>query len=123
MTLRRRTGEADEGWPLKLTVPEAAVEVRDEMRLPFDVGELQAPPAALLDLVRPIVRHSPITAVATLRTSRHVHRVLDATGRVGGFVSPTPRISRAMRGSRRSMWQSCGLSPNGSWTIAFIRSR
>jgi hypothetical protein len=92
MTLRRRTGEADEGWHLKLTVPEAAVEVRDEMRLPLDVGELQAPPAALLDLVRPIVRHSPITVGADL-------------GRVGAH--------------------SCKMSgvPNGSWTIAFIRSQ
>jgi hypothetical protein len=67
MTLRRRTGEAD---------------------APLDAGELQAPPAALLDLVRSIVRHSPITAVATLRTSRHVHRVLDATGAGGRLGQP-----------------------------------
>jgi len=32
MTLRRRAGESDEGWHLKLPVPGAGAEVRDEIR-------------------------------------------------------------------------------------------
>jgi CHAD domain-containing protein len=80
MTLRRRIGGPDEGWHLKLTVPEAAVEVRDELRLPLAAGDPQTPPPKLLDLVRPVIRHSPVRPVATLRTTRHVRHVFDALG-------------------------------------------
>ena len=81
MNLRRRTGGPDEGWHLKIKVPEAAEEVRDELRLPLDAGEPQAPPSELLDLVCAVVRHSQVHPVVTLRTTRHVRHVLDADGR------------------------------------------
>ena len=81
MNLRRRTGGPDEGWHLKIKVPEAAEEVRDELRLPLDAGEPQAPPSELLDLVCAVVRHSLVHPVVTLRTTRHVRHVLDADGR------------------------------------------
>jgi inorganic triphosphatase YgiF len=81
MALRRRSGGPDEGWHLKLAVPDAAAEVRDELRLPLDAGTPQAPPAQLLDLVRSVLRHRPVQPVATLRTTRHVRHVLDASGR------------------------------------------
>jgi CHAD domain-containing protein len=79
MTLRRRVGGPDEGWHLKLTVPEATVEVREELRLPH-AGDPHGPPLKLLDLVRPVIRHTPVQPVATLRTTRHVRRVFDASG-------------------------------------------
>ena len=80
MTLRRRIGGPDEGWHLKLKVPDAAVEVRDELRLPLAAGDPQTPPPKLLDLVRSVIRHSPVQPVATLRTTRHVRHVFDASG-------------------------------------------
>ncbi len=80
MALRRRTGGPDEGWHLKITVPEAADEVRDELRLPLSAGDPQTPPPALLELVRSVIRHSPVHPVATLRTTRHVRHVLDTSG-------------------------------------------
>jgi CHAD domain-containing protein len=93
MTLRRRTGGHDDGWHLKLAVPDAAAEVRDEMRLPLDAGEPQEPPAALLDLVRPVIRGSPVHPVATLRTTRTVYGVRDATARqVAELVDDTVRV-------------------------------
>jgi hypothetical protein len=42
MTLRRRTGGHDDGWHLKLQVPGAEAEVRDELRLPLTPGVEQA---------------------------------------------------------------------------------
>jgi CHAD domain-containing protein len=82
MALRRRIGGGpDEGWHLKLTVPEAEAGVRDELRLPLDAGGLPGPPVVLLDLVRSVVRHSPVHPVATLRTTRHVRDLLDASRR------------------------------------------
>ena len=80
MALRRRTGGPDEGWHLKITVPEAAAEVRDELRLPLEAAHSDLPPPALIDLVRPIVRHVPVQPVATLRTTRAVHLMLDDDG-------------------------------------------
>jgi CHAD domain-containing protein len=93
MALRRRTGGPDEGWHLKLQVPGAEAEVRDEVRLPLDAGEPQAPPEALLDLVRSLVRHSQVHPVATLRTTRHARHVLDASGqRAAELVDDTVQV-------------------------------
>jgi inorganic triphosphatase YgiF len=93
MALRRRTGGSDEGWHLKLKVPGAEAEVRDELRLPLDAGDPQDPPAKLLDLGLPVIRHSPVYPVATLRTTRHVHHVLDASGQQAAeLVDDTVRV-------------------------------
>ena len=48
VTLRHRTGGADEGWHLKVPVPKADPGVRDELRLPLDESPehaTNAPPA------------------------------------------------------------------------------
>ncbi len=97
MNLRRRIGGPDEGWHLKLTVPEAAAEVRDELRLPLEAGEPQAPPMELLDFVRSVVRHSPVHPVVTLRTTRHVRHVLDNDGRQAAEL--TDDVVQAIDGS------------------------
>jgi CHAD domain-containing protein len=93
MALRRRTGGPDEGWHLKLTVPEAAVEVRDELRLPLSAGDPHTPPPQLLELVCSAVRRSPVHPVATLRTTRHVRHLLDASGHaVAELVDDTVQV-------------------------------
>jgi inorganic triphosphatase YgiF len=93
IALRRRAGGPDEGWHLKLQVPGADDEVRDELRLPLDAGEASAPPAALLDFVRSVIRHDPVRPVATLHTTRHVRHVLDASGRQAAeLVDDTVRV-------------------------------
>ncbi|MGH8823406.1 MAG: CHAD domain-containing protein [Jiangellaceae bacterium] len=80
-TLRRRTGDDDEGWHLKLPVPGDGPEVRDELRLPLAAGDADAPPPALSDVVRVILRHTPVRRVATLRTTRTRHLLHDSAGR------------------------------------------
>lgn len=75
ITLRRRTGGTDAGWHLKLPVDD---DERLELRAPLGAGG--RPPAALLRRVRAHVRDAPIRTVATIRTARVVHRLLDPAG-------------------------------------------
>lgn len=78
ITLRRRTGGTDAGWHLKLPAGEAA---REERHHPL--GPRRAvPPKAVLEPVLGIVRTAPVTAVATLDTTRVVTPVLAEDGRV-----------------------------------------
>ncbi|HEU4491761.1 MAG TPA: CYTH and CHAD domain-containing protein [Jiangellales bacterium] len=76
VTLRNRTGGADEGWHLKVPVPKADPGVRDELRLPLDAGARGEPPEELLSLVRVIVRDLQVRPVATLRTERTTRLLL-----------------------------------------------
>lgn len=78
ITLRRRTGGDDAGWHLKLPAGDNA---RDEVRKPLGRAT-KTVPAALRSVVRGHVRDRSLAPVATLRTHRVVHRLLDADGRL-----------------------------------------
>lgn len=75
MTLRRRTGDSDAGWQLKVPHPPA----REEIRLPL--GELDGVPGELAELLLGVRRGQPIRPVAVLDTERRVTQLLDADGR------------------------------------------
>ena len=93
MTLRRRSGDDDEGWHLKLPVPGDGPQARDELRLPLAAGDPDAPPAALLDVVRVVLRHTPVRRVATLRTARTRNVLHDAAGQPAAeLVDDTVRV-------------------------------
>ncbi|WP_409329340.1 CHAD domain-containing protein [Trujillonella humicola] len=78
ITLRRRTGGTDAGWHLKLPAGDGA---REERHHPL--GPRRAvPPKAVLEPVLGLVRTAPVTAVATLHTTRIVTPVLAEDGRV-----------------------------------------
>jgi len=70
LSLRRRSGDADEGWHLKVPVRGSGPGVRDEIRLPLSAGDGDRPPRHLLDLGCAIVRDAPVQTVATLRSAR-----------------------------------------------------
>lgn len=76
VTLRRRTGGADDGWHLKLPV---AAEERREVREALGAG--RRVPAALSRRVRVHVRDASLTPVATIKTVRVVRRLLGGKGR------------------------------------------
>jgi CHAD domain-containing protein len=78
VTLRRRTGGADEGWHLKL--PGNGHE-RLELRLPLQ-RSVKTPPKAFRETVRVHTRGRTLKPVATVRTHRTERRLLDASGRV-----------------------------------------
>lgn len=73
LTLRRRTGGADEGWHLKLPV---APGVRDEIRAPL----ADALPHSLAGLLRSRVRGADVLPVVRLLSARDVHHLLDEDG-------------------------------------------
>ncbi|MDX3590385.1 CYTH and CHAD domain-containing protein [Streptomyces sp. ID03-2B] len=80
LTLRRRTGGADEGWHLKFPV---AVGIRDELHEPL-ADTLPCPLAALL---RSRVRHAELAPVVRLRSARDVHHLTAADGTLLAEVS------------------------------------
>ncbi|MFJ6807254.1 CHAD domain-containing protein [Streptomyces anulatus] len=80
LTLRRRTGGADEGWHAKFPV---AVGVRDEIHEPLS----DTLPPSLAALLRSRVRHAEITPVVRLLSSRDVHHLTAADGALLAEVS------------------------------------
>jgi CHAD domain-containing protein len=73
ITLRRRTGDVDAGWHLKVPSDDA----RTEIRLPVD-GERV--PEEMLQLVYGVVGGARLRPVATLATQRRIHQVLGDSG-------------------------------------------
>jgi len=76
LTLRRRTGEADTGWHLK--VPGKGF--RTELRWPLN--EPDTIPADLARLVAPFSNGSPIHEIVQLKVLRTRHQIVDADGRL-----------------------------------------
>ena len=81
MTLRRRTGDADTGWQLK--VPADAF--REEIAVPDETGA--AVPAELAALIAGVVHGRSVHPVATVSTSRAVTRLLDRDGQLRAEIA------------------------------------
>lgn len=80
ITLRRRTGGADQGWHLKLP---AGADTRTEVRLPLGADDEVAKnqvPADLLDVVLAIVRDRPLAPVARISTTRYIQLLYGTDG-------------------------------------------
>ena len=73
ITLRRRAGDLDAGWHLK--VPDG--DARTEVRLPPGGDDV---PAELQDATLGLRRGAPLQPVAELVTDREIHRILDEDG-------------------------------------------
>ena len=71
VTLRRREGDADTGWHLK--IPTGAA--RTELHLPLTEDGAEVP-ARLAGLVRGIALGAPLRPVARIETERRLHRLL-----------------------------------------------
>jgi len=77
VTLRRRRGDADTGWHLKVPAGTARLELRRPLG-PDEDGDV---PAELADLTLGLRAAAPLAAIATLTTERAVRRVVDGEGR------------------------------------------
>ncbi|MFF9910395.1 CHAD domain-containing protein [Streptomyces sp. NPDC013457] len=98
LTLRCRTGGADEGWHLKFPVSSG---IRDEIRAPL----ADTLPESLAALLRSRVRDEDVVPVVRLRSARKVQHLLDDSGNVLAEVSvDTVRAKRLPKG------------PGASWT-------
>nr|WP_276610781.1 CYTH and CHAD domain-containing protein [Kineococcus siccus] len=78
VTLRRRSGGADEGWHLKLPAADGA---RQERRVPLGRA-VRTVPAALRRTVEDLTGGAALVPVAQLTTLRGLQHLLDASGRV-----------------------------------------
>ncbi|HEX6448983.1 MAG TPA: CYTH domain-containing protein [Trebonia sp.] len=91
MTLRRRTGGADEGWHMKLPV---SAETRRELREPLS-DELPAPLAAR---VAEVTGGVPVAPIATLHTERTVV-TLHANGAVVAEIADDVVTAQRLTGN------------------------
>jgi CHAD domain-containing protein len=73
LTLRRRTGDSDVGWQLKVPDGDARVEIR----LPLGGRGM---PTQLRDATFGVRAGAALNPVATLRTDREIHRLVDGEG-------------------------------------------
>lgn len=73
ITLRRRLGDADTGWHLKIP----AAEGRTELRWPLEGDE---PPGEMVELLGPFLRGRPLHRAVTINTARTRHRLIAADG-------------------------------------------
>jgi CHAD domain-containing protein len=73
ITLRRRLGDVDTGWHLKIP----AAQGRTELRWP---PEGEEPPAELVELLGPMLRGRPLHRSVTINTARTRHRLIAADG-------------------------------------------
>ncbi|MEU6809992.1 CYTH and CHAD domain-containing protein [Streptomyces sp. NPDC046831] len=97
-TLRRRTGGPDEGWHLKLPLPDGS---REEIRAPLS-DEL---PDELRDLALSRTRGAPLRPVVRIRTTRSVRHLLDAGGAVLAELSlDTVRADPLRAEGRPAVW-------------------
>ena len=118
VTLRRRTGGTDAGWHVKLPPVAGA---RRELHSPLGRAA-RTPPKAVLEPVLGIVRRSPVTQVATLRTRRLVTEVVDAEGRVLAEVADDHVTGTALpSGPGRPPSSACGGRSRSSWWTATRR--
>lgn len=101
LTLRRRTGGADEGWHAKFPV---AVGVRDEIHEPLS----DTVPPSLAALLRSRVRHAEIAPVVRLLSARDVHHLLAADGTLLAEVSVDNVLAERLAGE--------GTGATAAWT-------
>jgi CHAD domain-containing protein len=73
MVLRRRVGDADAGWQLKVPADDA----RTEIRSPLVEGS-ESIPGELAELISGVTHRAGLDPVALIRTSRHAHRIFDS---------------------------------------------
>jgi inorganic triphosphatase YgiF len=92
ITLRRRTGGADEGWHLKLPV---GGDSRRELQVPLGDGD-EAVPARLASLVAGTTGGEQLRQVAIIETRRAARRVLAAEGAELAEVADDQVTGRAL---------------------------
>lgn len=111
ITLRRRRGDADNGWHAKVPADKA----RTEIRLPLGSGADSEVPEELATLLVGARLGKPLTQVATLTSLRRVHVVADGSGTVVAEVADDA-VTVDVAGSPAHGWRELEveLGPAGS---------
>ena len=108
ITLRRRTGGADEGWHLKL--PGGDSDTRQEVRVPLGDGPEDGTrvPEHLTERVAGVTAGAPVVPVAVLVTERAVRRLMGTSGQVMAEVADdvvTGQRTEAAGGGQPLTWR------------------
>ena len=104
ITLRRRTGGADDGWHMKLPAGSG----RRELRVPID--DPSQVPAELIEPVRAIVRNEPLAPIAQVDNRRVESRLAGANGEaVGEFCDDHVTAWSLLPGGERTTWREWEL--------------
>lgn len=99
VTLRRRTGGADEGWHLKVPING---DTREEIR----TKDAKRVPKALADLVLGLTRDEPLAPVAHIRTKRRRWELRDDEGRIAAEVVEDDVVAQTLgRSSEIKAWR------------------
>ncbi|MFJ2151244.1 CHAD domain-containing protein [Streptomyces microflavus] len=101
LTLRRRTGGADEGWHLKFPV---ATGIRDELHEPL----ADTLPRSFAALLRSRLRHGEVAPVVRLLSSRDVQHLTDPDGTLLAEVSVDTVCAERLAGE--------GTGTTATWT-------
>ncbi|CCQ13723.1 putative uncharacterized protein [Rhodococcus sp. AW25M09] len=112
ITVRRRTGDSDNGWHAKVPAEKA----RTEIRLPLGSGATSAVPDELTEVLRGAVMGDELSAVATLTTRRTVHTVSDPDGAVIAEIADDEVSATLIGGATGPQWREVEveLGPAGS---------
>ena len=103
ITLRRRTGGADDGWHLKLPKEGG----RNEVRVPLD--DPSVVPETLLACVRSIVRNAELAPVAQVDNRRVEITLAGAQGEVAEFCDDHVTAWSLLPGGERTSWREWEL--------------
>ena len=103
ITLRRRTGGADDGWHLKLPKEGG----RNEVRMPLD--DPSAVPEELVAQVRSIVRTEELAPVAQVDNRRVEIALAGAEGEVAEFCDDHVTAWSLLPGGERTNWREWEL--------------
>lgn len=116
VTLRRRTGGADDGWHLK--VPGAG-EGRLEHGLPLAAGQ-DAPPAEFVEQVAPLTAGEPLRPICRVCTTRVERRLDDGTGPVASVCDDTVTTHNLLDPRLDQSWHELEVELTGEGTPAFL---
>ena len=105
VTLRRRTGGADEGWHVK--VPRAEGE-RTELRHPLGRA-VRVVPSAVVDEVRAIVRDRPLAPVSTVTTHRTEYTLVTDVGVLATLCDDRVTADSELDEKGRTTWREWEL--------------
>jgi CHAD domain-containing protein len=99
LTLRRREGDEDTGWQLKVPAGDA----RSELSLPLDGGE--AVPSGLVELLRGVAGDAEIRPVAVVRTARSIVSVRGGDGVLAEIADDRVTGTALGNAARISEWR------------------
>ncbi|MGV8873141.1 MAG: CHAD domain-containing protein [Rhodococcus sp. (in: high G+C Gram-positive bacteria)] len=117
ITLRRRTGDSDNGWHAKVPAEKA----RTEIRLPLGAGADNAVPDELSDVLRGAVVGGELSAVATLTTRRTVHTVSDADGAVVAEIADDEVSVVLIGGATGPQWREVEVELGAAGSESFLK--